>query len=341
MRTTALCLVLCVPAAASAQDLVDTGVVDDKLAPPKEEEQGWKVSAGVSANLSYNRVDNVVGAVDGATWQLGGQLNASANYVHEKSLWENTLSLNFAQTRNPTLPVFVKSTDELKLDTIYLYRVDPWWGPFAQGTFTTSVARGFDVRAEDVTIQRTFIDDPTNPVVLQKDAFERYRLTDPFEPIKLSQVVGVFANAVESEAINARFKLGVGGEQIIAGTGFVLTDDPDTPVIEYTQLEDSSQLGVVADARINGTLAENITYSLAGRVFYAGYSDSEFIEDDGTTRDLEGSELFSAEVDGKLSAKLADWAALEYVLIFKRIPWVVNANQVTNGVIVTITYDLI
>ncbi len=340
MRATLFVIVFGLPSIAAAQAL-DSSAIDDKIAPPDEEQQGWKVTANIAANLSYSRVQNVVGAVDGDTWQIGGQLNAAANFVSGKSLWENTLSLNFAQTRNPTLPVFVKSTDELKLDTLYLYRVDPWWGPFAQGTFTTSVARGFDVRAEDVQIQRTFIDDPTNPVILDKAAFERFRLTDPFEPIKLSEVVGVFANAYESEKLNARFKLGAGGEQIIAGTGFVLNDDDTTDVIEYTQLDTSSQLGAVADARFSGTLVENVSYSLAGRVFYAAYSNYTLIEDDGSTRDLEGSELFSLEVDGKLTAKLADWAALEYVLIFKRIPWVVNANQVTNGVLVNITYDLI
>lgn len=318
---------------AEAQEVPE--IVEAKVtAPAEEEKEGWRLSARVSATGSYNDVRNVVGAVEGSTIQLGAQLKGAANYRRGPHDWENTLSLNFTQSRTPTLPVFVKSTDELKLKTTYVYRVSKKFGPYAQAGFSAPVARGFDVSDTDITVQQIFRNGTT--LTLDQDAFDRLELTDPFEPLTLNESAGFFAALIESAPITAKVKAGVGAEHVIVNDGFVLADDGATEELEYRQLVGSTQGGAVAEGTIAGKIAENISYDVGAKVFYAALSDFQ-----SNDLDADEGDDFSVELDAKLAVKLTEWLSLDYVLIVKRIPWVVDATQTTNGVIVSIGYDLL
>ncbi|MEM6733365.1 MAG: DUF3078 domain-containing protein, partial [Myxococcota bacterium] len=200
MRTYVLALFgLLTPATVFAQTPIPD-VVDSKVTAPDEEKdhEGWKTRARIGANVSFNDVRDVVGTVEGTTFQLGVQLDAGAHLRSGKHDWENTLTFNFTQTRTPALSVFLKSADELRLRSTYVYRFKDWLGPFAQFGATTAVARGFDVRGEDFTLRRTFRDVERDPVERAVAAEERIKLTSPFEPVTLNESLGGFAAAVES-----------------------------------------------------------------------------------------------------------------------------------------------
>ena len=286
-------------ARAEVPDVVpdDLEIKIDKDEEKKEEDMGWKYAATLGATASLNSVRNVIGTVDGETYNLGAQLKATANYSSGQSDRENTLTADITQTRTPALPVFIKSAAELRLSSTYLYRIEDWWGPYAQGEFTTAMARGFDVRNDAVEIERIFRDG-TRSGPLLKGEQETFKLTGPYEPITLSESIGGFLNASDTAKLKARFKLGVGGEQVLVRDGFIFTGEDGTydeglTRLLYTQLQSSSQLGAVLRGSFDGTLAENVTYSVNAKVFYAAVSDFEF--PDGS--ELEGSDLLSTEID--------------------------------------------
>lgn len=314
---------------AIAQDVVPTDV-EERVVEDEEEEkhEGWKNRARVSANVSFNDVRNVVGTIEGSTWQIGAQINGGAHYRMDKHDWENTLSLNVTQTRTPALEQFVKSADELRISTVYLYRIADYLGPFAQAAASTAILPGNDVRAA------SFVAVSPDGTAEDIEGGENFRLTDPFEPLTISESLGGFAIAAENELITAKFKLGVGGEHVVTfgDDALVLSDDDGTDEIEYSLIESANQIGAVFNANLEGTLREGVTYNFGGKLFYAVESDND---------DITGSDRLSVEADAKVSVELVEWASLDYVLIFRRIPWVVDANQITNGLMLSIGYDLI
>ncbi|MEM6533155.1 MAG: DUF3078 domain-containing protein [Myxococcota bacterium] len=316
---------------ASAQDMVPEvpESVEKKLGDDPEAEEGWKVSAKISATGSYNNTQNVVGAQDGNTIQIGGQLNAAANYRRGKSDWENSLSLNLTTSRTPAIDAFIKSTDELKLKSTYVYRLTDKIGPFAQVGAVTAILEGQDVRSGAFT---AILDGETTDITANADGVAQVDLTNPFEPFTLNESAGFFAAPIEEKTITARLKLGVGGEHVISQDGFFLADDETTDAVEYNRLVSSNQAGAVFEGSATGQVVENVTYEFALKLFYAAVSDLD---------ELDGSDRLSTEVDAKLKVSLSEAASLDYVLIVRDIPWISEETQVTNGVLLSIGYNLL
>ncbi|MEO1175352.1 MAG: DUF3078 domain-containing protein, partial [Myxococcota bacterium] len=270
-------------------------------------EEGWKVSAKVTATGSYNNTRNVVGAQDGDTIQIGGQVNAAANYRKGKSDWENSLSLNLTTSRTPAIDAFIKSTDELKLKSTYIYRLTEKLGPFAQVGAVTAVLAGQDVRSGAFTATFNNADGTvdTRDIAADADGVASVDLTSPFEPFTLNESAGFFAAPIEEKAITAKLKLGVGGEHVISQGGFFLDGD------NYTELASSNQAGAIFEGNATGEIVENVTYEVALKLFYAAVTDLD---------ELSGSDKLSTEVDAKLKVALSEAVSLDYVLIVRANP---------------------
>ncbi|MCA9538175.1 MAG: hypothetical protein KC620_04775, partial [Myxococcales bacterium] len=73
-------------------------------------------------------------------------------------------------------------------------------------------------------------------------------------------------------------------------------------------------------------------------VLYPFYSDPE-ANLNGTP--LEGAELINAEVSAKVSAKITNWASLDYVFSARYLPLIVDEWQVQNGLLVSAAFNLL
>jgi hypothetical protein len=296
--------------------------------------EGWKLRLTLSGLGSYAHNRKVVGTVDGSTVQLGLLLEGEATLQRGNHTWENLLKARETQTRTPQLGRFFKAADEVDLRTTYLYRLTsvPWLGGYGRGRINTQILPGFDVRTADVTVLR--IPRKGTPYTENAPAKSKISLTSAFEPLLLKESAGLFARPFDRKLIKLTAKAGVGAQHIIAGDGYSLTDDAATPELELTQLRSSTQGGAEVEVLGSGELRENITWS-AGVGLFMPFATS------GETLGKSGIDLLNTEIDAKISAKVAEWASLDYVLSAKRIPLVLDAWQVLNSVVLKVTYDFV
>ncbi|HSI05636.1 MAG TPA: DUF3078 domain-containing protein, partial [Myxococcota bacterium] len=307
-----------------------TTAAPDAPAPPPA--SPWKYTLGVGVNGAMTRSTNVVGAVDGTSAQVGAIVDGTANYVHEQHNWENLLKLTESFTRSPAIPSFLKSADELRLQSTYIYKLKavPWLGPYARGLGTTSLFRGYEVRGADTTIIRNFSDGTSE--TLLKPAGNKYGTTKPFEPTLLRESIGMFTNPIALPEFTLKTRLGAAMQHILTREGFAVSDDSATPEVEYKQLVDSTQAGAELGIEMLGKAAENLTYTASADFFYPLYESTDSPQD--------GLENLQTNIAAKLSVRLSKFFSLDYILSLKRIPIIVDEWQVQNGLLVSCNYTI-
>ncbi len=330
--TVVAAILLAVPTSVLAQDVVKAPTADKVIGESKAVE-GWTLKLTFGATGSYNDSRHVVGAVDGATVQLGGLLDGAALYRNGRSLWETTLKITETQTRTPQIPEFLKSADLVDLATTYGYRVLDWFGPFVRLAANAPVFTGYSYRTSDTAV---FVTPAGGAAAVPTGialAGTRVKLTDPFEPLVLSETAGVFANPYADKAFTLSLKAGGGAQEILTKNGYVITGDTAT-TLNLQQLEDSTEAGALGEAVAQGALAENIAWKAKAALFYPFWTS--------VTTDLSGIDLMSIDTEAKLSIHLVKWLTLDYVLMAKRLPLITKKVwQVQNGFILTASVDVI
>lgn len=317
---------------ALGQDIIEEDLKKTVAETEPESKDGWKLGLTLGSNISFNHNSNVVGVQDGVNFQLGALLGAYANGRTGEHEWLNSLDLKETFTKTPSIDLFLKSNDELSIKTTYLYHIPDvdWLGPFVRASMVASVFAGFDARPDDTDILKTMND---GTVVAEGVAAQHpITLTSAFEPTKLKEVAGLFANPVDLESAKLQVQLGVGSNQIFTGEGFVITDDDKTPELEMTQLEDYIQVGAELEITLGGKLQKIISWG-ANTSFFQPFYSSE-------TRELSGIDLMTITMTANISVKLAEWASLDYVLGAKREPLILDDWQVSNGLLFTAGFSV-
>jgi hypothetical protein len=293
--------------------------------------QGWKLRLALSGNLSFTHNRKVVGNPDGLTLQVGGELETEARGRRGPHEWQNRLTAAHGQTKTPLLDEFLKTTDSFELMTMYLFHLPAvdWLGPFARARLSTALLPAFHVQPTDVTVSRTFVDGTTSTEALP--AQSQLDLTGAFEPVLLRQSAGFFALVEEGGALVIDFRAGPAVQEIIVRDGFVLADDGATPELEIRQLRDSLEAGPELAGEAKGILVEQVTWSVEANFFYPFVTSIE--------TDLEGLDRLNANVNGRLSVKLTGWASLDYTFVATRVPLVLDAWQIQNGLLFTVGFE--
>ena len=113
--------------------------------------EGWSpgLLLGGTFNLSDNR--SVVGRVDGTGVTAGFMMEGSLEYNKEAHESRTTVSAVGGVTRTPALDAWVKTRDLFSLDSIYLYHIQPWFGPFGRLALDTQLFAGSDPQQEPTT----------------------------------------------------------------------------------------------------------------------------------------------------------------------------------------------
>lgn len=318
------------PLATRGKDAIDVGR-DEVLKEQKKEEFSRALTLGF--NGSFNNNQNVVGVEDGWAVNLGVVLEGAAGVAAGKHDWHNDLRVQHTQTLTPPIDRFIKSADAFKLRTLYVYHAVEWLGPFAQAKVDTQLARGYAVRAEEVTVQRIERDGTARPPRV-RPAQSSISLTSALEPLVLNQAVGAYVRPTASDYLTVEGKLGAGAQQILVGDGFTIADDLATPALELVQLSDASEVGAVLELGANGKVNDDLTWSLAASFFLP-------VAPGAGTGEPEGFARLNSDVSGKVSVRLAESISLDYVLTAKRVPLVLEEWQITNGLLLTAGFNIL
>jgi hypothetical protein len=290
---------------------------------------GW--TPGIAIGGTFNLLDsrNVVGQQNGITIALGAALDASLEFNQSVHEWRSSLRAALGATRTPAIDEFVKSTDGLAFESIYLAHLIEELGPFARFALRTSMLPSLDIRAAAATYAVTN-DDGSVSVFTGR----RLALTDAFEPTTFKETVGAFTQPVHNPHIEFEGRLGIGAEEAVAKGQLAIHDDDTTKdVIEVVTLSNTYDVGGEAIANAWGAIDNDkrVSYALGIDVLIP------FVHSDlkpGDDRSL--IDLTSVELDAALAVRIFDWASLDYKLAVLRQPMLVDDVQVTNSLLLTL-----
>ena len=284
----------------------------------------WHVNAGATLNFTDNR--QVIGQQDGTSFTFGFKLDAGITLRENDHEWRNTLGALAGVTRTPALPEFVKTQDNLEVESIWLYHITPWFGPFARAAWQTPMFRGTDVRAEDTQYLIQNVDGTVDAVTSR-----RLTLTDSMSPSRFKYSAGLFAQPIRKEEITLEARLGAGGRHVLGDGQLAVTDDDTTPFVEVTELADVHQFGAEAVLEVWGQFEEGrLTYKLAAEAM------TPFVHNELPPGDDRSSfELTNILLRAMLSAKVVEWASVDYELRVVREPQLLDAWQVQNQLLLT------
>jgi hypothetical protein len=329
----ALCLLMVVPDPAAAED-VDYVVDADVKQGDDTRRQGWDFTASVGSSISFNDNRKVVGQPDGASWLMGLNFAGAADMLYGKHEWRNSLTIKESFSRTPLIDEFVKSSDELKLESLYIYRfLPPWLGAFGRFALETALLEGEDMRASETLYKVSRLDG-----TVDEHKGERLLLTDAFQPLKLKESLGLVYTPISGDKISLEARLGFGARHVLADDQFAITDDDATAdVIEVTELESFNQAGAEAVLSAWGKLAgKRVTYKVSAEAM------TPFLHGDLPAGDDRGAmDLTNIELLAKLSFKLVEWASLDYEFKALREPQLVDEWQLQNNLLLTFSFSLI
>ena len=195
----------------------------------EEPKYGWQNEVVTGLNLTQNSFDN---------WSQGGenslawQFNFNAKFINDqkKYNWSNTGKLQFGRTKVGDQDSR-KSIDEIKLESVYTYKMSLYVNPYISASAQTQLMKGYKYT------------DTTNFVV-----------SNFFDPAYFIQSAGIgFApNETVKTRLGAALK-----ETVTRDYPVPYADDPDTPEIEKTKVEP----GMESVTGVNVSLAKNILFT--------------------------------------------------------------------------------
>lgn len=293
-----------------------------------EQPPGWSPALSLTGNLSFGSNDNVIGQQNGDTVTLGSLISGGYSYYSPAEEWRNTFKFSAATTKTPTIPRYVKSSDELKIESLYLNTLEavPWLGPYVRLSAETTAFKGEDVREAPTTYLFTETGTTFTGSTL--------RLTDPFHPLTTKQSVGAFAKIIEESDMKLETRVGVGALQVGASDQYAVEDDSLTPEVDVILLRSYEQVGVEGGFTFSGILNENSTYNLSGDFLVPLINDLRAGDNRSTL------ELTNYELVAKLTNKINSWMNINYEYKLKKQPQLLDKNQIQHLLLLNLSYTI-
>ncbi len=305
----------------------------EPLQPTAERTLGWNRAANLGLNLSFSSSQDVVGQTDGSSETYGTNLKSSFNHVTEDAEWRNTVTLLETITKSPAVPKFVKSNDDFRLESLYLYSIpsQPRIGPYARVEAATPLFKGEDVQATD---QSYVIQDTAGTVVTGPFTAGTVRLTDPFRPLTTKESVGFFWKASEDENKKLLLRVGFGALQIRADGQYALSGKDPAGNIIVRELDDVSQAGLELGFSLKGRFDEKTSFE-AGADSLTPFINNQLKSDNRSALRLTNVEGFA-----KLTSNITPWASFGYDYRMKLQPQLVDRVQSIHMMVLSINYNL-
>ena len=299
---------------------------------PKPKVMGWSKNANLGANLSFSSSQDVVGQTDGSSQTYGLNLKGGLDRNSTRDEWRNTLSVLENTSKTPSVPRFIKSGDELKTKTIYLYSLEnyPTVGPYVSGELSTPMFNGEDVRNTTTTYQ-VVRKDKTNGNTFQGTSAH---LTDGFKPLTTKESIGAFWKPVQEENLKVEGRLGLGALQISADGQYALGGANAAGNVVLNELSSVSQAGLEAAIAVKGKIDEKSTYE-GGLETLTPFINNK---DDGDNRD--SFRLTNIEGFLKYNSQITSWASLTYDYKLKIQPQLVDRAQQIHMIVLNFNYNL-
>ncbi|MBN2055626.1 DUF3078 domain-containing protein [bacterium] len=299
---------------------VSAGLLFTSIALPAEGDgggarEGWNISAALGGSASFTRYDNwQMGDVDNSSFN--GIFDLSGTYLKGKNRWTNTFKAEYGVSKVED-QVSRKGSDQLALESIYRYQWRKHVRPFAQFTATAPAMPGY-----------LHYDDPVTALFdRDRDAEtgDRIRVSGGFEPLNLSEGVGLEFNVCngEGDGRELNFRIGAAAKQLVADGYYIENDDEDTEEVEFTLVEKYEDVGADAAVELKLPLHEHALLGSRLTGFYG------FVE-----------EFWKAEWETSLVFTLNKFLGVTITGLMYYDELVIDKAQWKTGTLLTLNYQL-
>ncbi len=189
-----------------------------------------------------HRGEHVVGQTPGLGLAFAGYIDFILRYMPQRHLWYLRSLTEAGYAMQPKQP-FQKSLDRLKLDTLYVFRLLPWLGPYAQAGVETPMFPGYRHFDEPTRVNRSDRVGPEGKAAPVAQAATKFRLSRPFAPLDLRGGMGLRLELPNLTWLELTMRLGIGGRLVFTQGLWVAKDLGATPAFEVTRKGDFRQVG--------------------------------------------------------------------------------------------------
>ncbi len=297
--------------------------------------RGWNPSLSMSGTLNLVDNTNVVGQVEGTSALIGLGVSGGADYVRGAATWRNQLSINEGFAKTPVVDDFVKTNDELALESMYNYFLASKLGVFGQAKITTSLFSARKITADPVAYTLLPADaDGTTETITSDDI----KVASAFEPFTLGYSAGGFAQPLSGDKLTLDVRAGFGGRHSFTSDVFVVDDDSATPATELQELATVHQAGVELFAGLTGKAQqERLKYSAGLSVLFPFLNNDDF--------DRSSGKLTRLALEATATVAIFDWMGIVYKGSLVRDPQLFprgkELTQIQNSILLTFQYTLI
>ncbi len=320
------------PALAGVDDSKDVTefVTADQVKKKGDKKDSFDGTLATAASVSLTSNKNVVGELDGFSTLIGLGVTGGLHYINGPHLWQNTLTVNEAWARTPSLDQFVKNNDDFDFESLYSYFLLKWFGPFARFNLQTSVFDTNIVTAE----AKDYVIAHTDGTTENLNGVNQVALSSSLQPTTLNESLGLFAEPTRSTALVWKIRIGAGARETLADGVLAVNDDKSTDAIELTELADVYQGGLEAFTGVEGKLGDGkFTYRAGASALLP------FLNND--PKDRSAIKLLRWGVHAGLEAAVVDWMSVNYTLDVLKDPQLLDTAQVQNSLLLTFKYTLI
>lgn len=316
---------------AMAQNLTARSLAEIQSSDSKQTSEGWTPKLRISANANLMSSHRFIGQTDGDSTTLGLNLDGSLAYQKNRHTWRGLLHISEATTKTPTLSQFIKSSDEFKLESIYLYSSSqyPWLGPYLKGNLQTPLFKGEDIRPDSSTYVIT--DRHGSMRTFESSSL---RLTDPFRPLSTRESGGLFMNLITEPRSKLQLRMGLGALQVNAKGQLAIQKKAGTSDIHVIELKSYEQAGLELGLSFEGQWDDRSSYSVGVESLTPFINDLE----EGDTRDAWS--LTEYDSFARLSTKVYEWLSLNYEFKLRKQPQLLEQTQTQHMVLANFVYDV-
>ncbi|PKN57633.1 MAG: hypothetical protein CVU56_09850 [Deltaproteobacteria bacterium HGW-Deltaproteobacteria-14] len=212
----------------------------------------WSFDLVFGGSVGFARTDAVLGKSDGMSLDLAGFIESVNRYQADNHLVY--LRLYLEEEGSVDLPddPYLRATDELRLESLYMYRVVGWFGPYVRFAAAASLVPGVEELDEEREVVRL---DEAGDERAREPPTKFAEVSPAFAPIELRFGTGGRFDVAPVHWFELNSRVGIGGRQLFALGLHRPADRPDTPAFELQRVADVTQVGVELSlvARLNVT----------------------------------------------------------------------------------------
>ncbi|MES2503925.1 MAG: DUF3078 domain-containing protein [Myxococcota bacterium] len=294
----------------------------------------WQFSGTLGATFSWTATQNFVGTSSRNTAVYPSlQGNMELKYKDGDHEWRNNLALSLGYSYYPLPYAWLKTSDNLKISSIYLYHQLPWFGYFAMLNMKTSMLPGKDIESGEnnylitdvLTGQKTTVNNVTS-----------LDLSSAFAPMFLEQWLGLFAQFVDKPEVFFEYRLGAAfrenlgeGQRAISCNGAC---DPN--YIDVQQLANVYEIGPGSGILFKTNFFDKkLSYRVDFDVVYALMQTPQIKPPGSWSR-------FSFDLSSTLGCNLLSWLSLNWTLRALQNPAVIDQVQFLSNLSLAANFTL-